>query len=415
MWKRQKLSPPERCIFDFAIIGAGIVGLTTAYELKTRFPSACIVVLEKELDVGRHASGRNSGVLHSGIYYGAETLKARVCAKGSARMVAFAEEHGIPYRRSGKVIIATSEQDLLTIERLLQNACDNGIRAERLDEQGVRAIEPHAAPYQAGIWSPDTAVIDSRAVLDKLRERLAQCGVQCYFNQHVTGVAQDGRCLKTTSGRYFTDYIFNCAGANADRIARHFGVGGDYALVPFKGLYYKLRDAKRYLVHSNIYPVPDIALPFLGVHLTRIINGDVYAGPTAIPALGRENYGLVAGLRFGEAAAVGWQLGQLYLRDENNFRRLVHAEMRKYRKLNFLESVRRLVPKIEEDDLVLAEKVGIRPQLVNVRTNRLEMDFVVEAASRSLHVLNAISPAFTSSFAFAELLVDRYVATAGKS
>ena len=415
LWSHLTLPPSDQGCFDFVIIGAGIVGLTTAYELKARFPSARIAVLEKEPDVGRHASGRNSGVLHSGIYYGAETLKARVCAKGSARMVAFAEEYGIPCRRSGKVIIATSEQDLPTIERLLQNARDNGIRAERLDEQGVRAIEPHAAPYQAGIWSPDTAVIDSRAVLDRLREQLAQCGVQCYFNQHVTGVAQDGRYLRTTSGRYSTDYVFNCAGANADRIARQFGAGGDYALVPFKGLYYKLRDAKRHLVHGNIYPVPDVSLPFLGVHLTRVITGEVYAGPTAIPALGRENYGMVAGLRAGEAAVIGWQLVRLYLRDESNFRRLVHTEMRKYRKLNFLESMRRLVPEIEEDDLVRAEKVGIRPQLVNVRTNRIEMDFVVETASRSLHVLNAISPAFTSSFAFAELLVDRYVATAGTS
>lgn len=393
--------------FDFVVIGAGIVGLTTAYELRRRFPRASIAVLEKETALGQHASGRNSGVLHSGIYYGADTLKAKVCSKGSARMMAFAEEHGIPYRRSGKVIIATGEQDLPTVERLLQNARDNGIRAEKLDENGIKEIEPHAKPYRAGIYSPDTAVIDSRAVLEKLRGLLATEGVHFALGETVTDVSERDRCLYTASGKYSYGHVFNCAGANADRIARKFGSGRDYTLLPFKGLYYTLRPEKAYLVRSNIYPVPDISLPFLGVHLTRVISDDVYAGPTAIPAFGRENYGVLAGIRPGEGMKIGWQLARLYLRNQNNFRHLVHSEIERYRKTHFVEAVRRLVPDIRADDLVPSKKVGIRPQLINLRTQKLEMDFVIESTPSSVHVLNAISPAFTSAFAFSEMLVDR--------
>jgi L-2-hydroxyglutarate oxidase LhgO len=327
-------------------------------------------------------------------------------------MMDFAEEQGIPYRRSGKVIIATGEQDLPTVERLLQNARDNGIRAEKLDEKGIKEIEPRANPYRVGIHSPDTAVIDSRAVLEKLHGRLARSGVSFVLDQVVTDVAEKERQLFTSTGKYSYGYVFNCAGANADRIARKFGLGHDYTLMPFKGLYYTLRPERAHLVRSNIYPVPDISLPFLGVHLTRVISDEVYAGPTAIPALGRENYGVLQGIRPGEGINIGWQLARLYMRNQNNFRHLVHSELERYRKANFLESVRRLVPDIRADDLMSSKKVGIRPQLINLRTRKLEMDFVVESSPSSLHVLNAISPAFTSSFAFAEMLVDRYEAAA---
>ncbi|RJQ48182.1 MAG: L-2-hydroxyglutarate oxidase [Gammaproteobacteria bacterium] len=393
---------------DFVIIGAGIIGLTTAFELKKHFPKASVAVLEKEPALGRHASGRNSGVLHSGIYYGADTLKAKVCSKGAFRMMEFADEHGIPYRRSGKVIIATREQDIPTVERLLQNARDSGIRAEKLDEKGVKEIEPYANPYRVGIYSPDTAVIDSWSVLEKLRELLTQSGVHFALNRTVTDVAEKDKCLFTSSGKYSYGYVFNCAGASADLIARKFGLCRDYTLLPFKGLYYKLRKERVNLVRSNIYPVPDISLPFLGVHLTRVINGDVYAGPTAIPAFGRENYGVLQGIRLGEGMRVGWHLARLYLRNQRSFRRMVHSEIGKYSKTHFIEATRRLVPDIMADDFLPSGKVGIRPQLVNLRTQKLEMDFVVESTPSSLHVLNAISPAFTSAFAFSELLVERY-------
>ena len=396
--------------FDFVIIGAGIVGLTSAFELKKRFPKASIAVLEKEAALGKHASGRNSGVLHSGIYYGSDTLKAKVCSKGAIRMMAFAEEHGIPYRRSGKVIIATGEQDLPTVERLLTNAHDNNIRAIQMDEYGIKEIEPHAKPYKVGIYSPDTAVIDSKAVVTKLHALLQQQDVQIIFNRPVMDIRPGEKSVTAGNERYSYGYLFNCAGAYADTIAKRFSLGQDYTLLPFKGIYYKLRAERDWLVRSNIYPVPDISLPFLGVHLTRVVNGDVYVGPTAMPALGRENYGLFQGIRANEAVKIGLRMAAMYVQNRLNFRHLVHAEVRKYRKSHFVEAARKLVTEVTSADLVPCNKVGIRPQLVNVREMKLEMDYIIQQTPESLHVLNAISPAFTSSFAFAEMLVDRFEA-----
>ena len=395
--------------FDYLIVGAGIVGLTVAWELKRRDPATRIVILEKEPDVGYHASGRNSGVLHSGIYYAADTLKAKYCATGAKRMREFAAEHGIHCERSGKVIIATSQQDLITLERLLKNARDSGIRAEKLDAGGIRQIEPHAYAYEAGIYSPDTAVIDSPGVVAKLRDLLRGQGVVIYFNANVSAVDIAKKFVDANQQRYGYGYLFNCAGASADRVARFFNVGKEYALLPFKGLYYKLRPERAYLVKSNIYPVPDINLPFLGVHLTRVISGDVYVGPTAIPAWGRENYGLLSGLHLGESMSIAWHLTQMYVANHQHFRKLVHLEMAKYSKQNFLAAARKLVPELRADDLLPSNKVGIRPQLINLKEKRLEMDFVLEQTAHSLHVLNSISPAFTSAFAFAEAIVDQHL------
>ncbi|MHB8621946.1 MAG: L-2-hydroxyglutarate oxidase [Sulfuricaulis sp.] len=396
--------------FDFVVVGAGIVGLTSAFELRKRFPKSSIVVLEKESLPGKHASGRNSGVLHSGIYYGSDTLKAKVCSQGAIRMMEFAEAHGISYRRSGKVIIATSEQDIPTVERLLTNARDNNIRAIRLDESGIKEIEPYAKPYKLGIYSPDTAVIDSKAVVVKLHALLQQQNVQIIFNRPVTNISPEDKSVTAGDTRYRYGYLFNCAGAYADAIAKRYGLGEDYTLLPFKGIYYKLRAERDWLVRSNIYPVPDISLPFLGVHLTRVVGGDVYVGPTAMPALGRENYGLFQGIRTTEALKIGWRMATMYAWNRFNFRHLVHTETKKYCKSHFVKAVRKLVPEVTLADLVPCNKVGIRPQLVNVRDMKLEMDYIVQQTPTSLHVLNAISPAFTSSFAFAQLLVDRFEA-----
>jgi L-2-hydroxyglutarate oxidase len=392
---------------DYLIAGGGIVGLTVARELRKRYPAASIALLEKEAALGKHASGRNSGVLHSGIYYDSTTLKAKVCAEGARRMKAFAAEHGINCQHSGKIIVATSAQDLPVIGRLLKNAQENGIQAERLDEQGVREIEPHAGVFEQGIYCPDTAVIDSKAVLLKLQELLKSEGVQIFFNAPVTKIDVAAREAITPSGKFNYGYLINCAGASADKVAKFFGLGLDYTLLPFKGIYFKLRPERAHLVRANIYPVPDVNQPFLGVHLTRVASGDVYAGPTAIPALGRENYGILQGAELGESLRIGLEVSRMYLANRQNFRNLVHTELAKYSKKNFFAAVRKLMPELGYDDLVACDKVGIRPQLINVREKKLEMDYVIEKSPDSLHVLNAISPAFTSSLAFAEWIVDQ--------
>lgn len=391
--------------FDYVIVGAGIVGLTVAYELIRRKSGVQIAILEKEAAPGVHASGRNSGVMHCGIYYGSDTLKARVCSSGAKSMMEFAHAEGIAYNQCGKVILATSEEQLPTVEKLLKNARDNDILAERIDQQQLREIEPYAAPGPAAIYCPTTAVIDSAAVVNRLRENLQALGVEFFFNCRVVGQGDEGQ-IKTTQGVFSYGFLFNCAGAYADTVARYFGLASDYALVPFKGIYWKLSASANPRVHANIYPVPDVSLPFLGVHLTRVISGDVYVGPTAIPAFGRENYGKLQGVNLAEAMGISLQLSGMYLRNENNFRKLAHLEMGKYWKHNFLNAACKLMPTLTAEDMVPTSKAGIRPQLVNVKTRKLEMDYIFEKTPNTLHVLNAISPAFTSSFAFARLIVD---------
>jgi L-2-hydroxyglutarate oxidase LhgO len=394
-------------VSDFVIIGAGIVGLTVALELRKRHKSASIVVIEKEPTVGLHASGRNSGVLHSGIYYGSDTLKAKVCSSGAKKMQEFADEYDIACNKSGKVIIATSKNDLVTIDKLLQNAIDNGINAEKLDEREVKEIEPYANPYQSGIYSPDTAIIDSKSVVQKLYSLLKDKSIVFKLDSPLLGNDRKNKILTIPKEEISYGYLYNCAGANADIIAKMFGKGLDYTMIPFKGTYYKLRPERNYLVNSSIYPVPDISLPFLGIHLTKVINGDIYIGPTAIPAFGRENYGIFEGINFNEGIEIGSELLGMYLKNKSNFRLLVHTEMRKYIKPWFLKSAQKLVPELNSNDLIQSNKVGIRPQLVNIKTKAIEMDYIIEQTENSTHILNSISPAFTSSFAFAEWIVDK--------
>ncbi|MEK7355652.1 MAG: FAD-dependent oxidoreductase, partial [Bdellovibrionota bacterium] len=288
-----------------------------------------------------------------------------------------------------------------------KNARENNVRVELLDEAGVKRIEPHASPYKVGLYSPDTAVIDSKAVLYKLRELLTKDGVKFEFENPLLGVDTASRTVRTKRGSFTYGYFYNCAGAGADRVAKGFGLGLEYTLVPFKGLYYKVRPEKNHLVRANIYPVPNVDLPFLGVHLTRVVSGDVYVGPTAIPAFGRENYGILEGLEVGESLKIGYELAGLYLGNKNNFRLLVHTEIQKYLKSSFVIAAQRLMNDLKADDLVPCDKVGIRPQLVNLQTRTLEMDYIIEKSATSLHVLNSISPAFTSSLAFSEWIVDQ--------
>ncbi len=392
---------------DYLIVGAGIIGMAIARALKARWPDTTIAILEKEDRIGVHASGRNSGVLHSGIYYPKGTLKALLCKAGSQAMFAYAEENRIPVRRDGKVIVATSETNARGLDQLMANAQANAIRAERLDSAGIRQFEPHARAEFGGIFCADTAVIDSVALLNTLRTQLQQQGVRIETAQTLTAINDAGCVAQTQTRHYSYGLLINAAGAYADRVAHMADVGRNYRLVPFKGIYYKLTPEAADRVRSSIYPVPNPLLPFLGIHFTRVINNDVYIGPTAIPGLGRENYGLIKGARPLEALTIGVELARLYITNPQHFRNLVHSEIPHYLQSRFLAAARKLVDQLEPEWIKPTPKVGIRPQLVDTRAGRLEMDFVVERGQHSIHVLNAISPAFTSAFAFADYVVER--------
>jgi L-2-hydroxyglutarate oxidase len=392
---------PDRA--SVLVVGGGIIGLTVARELVATEAADDVVVLEKEPDLGRHASGRNSGVLHAGIYYSPDSMKARSCLAGNRLMRAYCRERGLPLHEGGKVIVARTEAELPTLEELHRRATANGARVRFVDEEELAELEPMARTTGRALHSLDTAVVDPKAVLRSLRADLEATGrVKIVTGCRFTGLAGP-EVAETTLGRVRFRRLVNAAGAHCDRVARAFGVGGHYRLIPFKGIYRKLRPGAAFPVNGNVYPVPDIRNPFLGVHFTRSAHGDVYVGPTAIPALGRENYGLLRGADR-EAAKLLLEDAVLFARNAK-FRSVALTEPRKYLPACFHRDAARLVKSYDPAMFEAAEKVGIRPQLVDWRTKELVMDFLVEARDASVHVLNPISPAFTSSMDLARAVV----------
>ena len=384
------------------IVGAGITGLTIARELLQR-GAEDILIVDKEASLGSHASGRNSGVLHAGIYYTPDTLKARFCVEGNRLMKEFCRERGVSLKESGKVILAKSPSELDRLYELKRQAELCGARAFLIDCKELSEIEPYATTCDKALFSPDTAVVRPEEVLKALEEELTQSGkVTISYKTAFEGV-QGERQARTSKGMIPFESFVNAAGAYGDQIAHRFGLAKDYKLLPFKGTYKKLADNRAFLVRGNIYPVPDLRNPFLGVHLTRSADDEVHVGPTAIPALGRENYGAFDGWG-GETFLILFRDAVLLLKDQA-FRRVALTEPRKYVKRFIFEEARRLVPQMRVHDLVDSDKVGIRPQLVHWPTKKLVMDFVVLRDGDALHILNAISPAFTSSMAFAKYAV----------
>lgn len=392
---------------DVVIVGGGIVGLTIARELVARGVRD-LVVLEKEPTLGRHASGRNSGVLHAGIYYAPDSRKARTCLAGNLAMRAYCEEKGLPLLACGKVIVAREEAEVPVLDELARRATANGARVEMLDEKGLAAVEPSARTVTRALWSRMTAVVDPRAVLASLHADLTGTGrVRIRTGVEVLGAGAKG-VLRTSAGDLSYGRLVNAAGAHCDRVARFFGVGEHYRLIPFKGIYRKLRPGARLTVNGNIYPVPDPRNPFLGVHFTRSVHGDVYLGPTAIPAFGRENYGILAGVDR-DAPRIAFEDAVLFFRNAG-FRSVALSEPRKYVPAFLHRDAARLVRGFDPAEVEAADKVGIRPQLVDWRTKELLMDFLVERAGDTLHVLNPISPAFTSSMALARQIAEEHFA-----
>ncbi len=394
---------PDRT--DVVVVGGGIVGLTLARELLRTGRSADVVVLEQEPELGKHASGRNSGVLHAGIYYAPDSAKARTCLAGNKLMRAYCEAQGLPVLAAGKVIVARTEAELPVLEELHRRASANGARVRFVDERELAELEPMARTTGKALHSLDTAVVDPKEVLKRLRADLEAAGVRIATGCRFRRLAAPD-VAETSLGRIRFRRIVNAAGAWCDEVARAFGVGGQYRLIPFKGIYRKLRAGATYPVNGNIYPVPDVRNPFLGVHFTRSVHGEVYLGPTAIPALGRANYGLLRGAD-GEALRILAEDATLFVTNAK-FRTVALAEPRKYLPAFFHRDAARLVKRYDPSLFVAAEKVGIRPQLVDWRTKELVMDFLVEARDASVHVLNPVSPAFTSSMELARQIVERH-------
>ncbi len=392
---------------DVLIVGGGIVGLTLARELLARGREN-VVILEKEPELGRHASGRNSGVLHAGIYYAPDSLKARSCLRGNFLMRQYCKEKGLPVLEKGKVIVARTEEELPALDELHRRAVANGAKVDFLDEKQLEDVEPSARTVSRALFSHYTAAVDPKLVLQALRAELDATGrATLLLGCEMVGRAGPGR-VHTTQGEIGYGRLVNAAGAHCDRVARHFGLAQDYRLIPFKGIYRKMRPGASFPLNGNIYPVPDVRNPFLGVHFSRSVHGDVYLGPTAIPALGRENYGVLSGADGGGLGILAEDAVLFFTNPR--FREVALVEPRKYIPAFFNRDARRLVKSFDASLFERAQKVGIRPQLVNWKTKELVMDFLVEASDETVHVLNPISPAFTSSMDLAKSVADQHFA-----
>ena len=395
MWRN------DRC--DFLVIGGGIIGISIARELRRRHPIAAVAVLEKEPTCGRHASGRNSGVLHAGFYYTADSLKARFTRDGNAALKAYCREKGLPLNECGKIVVARSPSDHPQMDELLQRGAANGVMLESITEYEARRIEPRVKTCGRAIWSPNTATADPSAVLAAMRDDAEREGVR--FAIGTAFRRQRGNEAETSQGRWTAGYVVNCAGLHADRIARQFGFSQTYTILPFKGLYLYSEEPAGAL-RTNIYPVPDLRNPFLGVHFTVTVDGHAKIGPTAIPAFWREQYAGLGGFSLRDLAEITrLQLGLLFSAGFE-FRRLAVEELAKYSRRHLVNLASRLAEGIHVKDYRRWGRSGIRAQLLDTRTNKLEMDFVLEGDDRSMHVLNAVSPGWTCSIPFAKHVVD---------
>lgn len=385
---------------DFAVVGAGVVGLALARQLATTHPDASVTVFDKEPALASHASGRNSGVLHAGFSYRPDSLKARLTRSGNVLLHEFCAEHGVPLRRAGKVVVARSPHEAGRLHELLARARANDVPAELVDERGLAELEPLARTVDRALWSPTTSSADPVQVVEAIAADARVRGVEIRLGEQVTA-ARPGQ-VSTTRGSWSVGHVVNCAGLYADRIAEPFGMCDDYRILPFKGLYRSLAwPAGR--LRRHVYPVPDPRYPFLGVHLTVPVDGHAKVGPTAIPVLSREQYVRLSGLRADEVGPTASALAR-FLRHRSSWR-LVGAETRHYGRAALARSAARLVPAVHSADLGPTVRPGIRAQLVRRDTGELELDFVVRGDERSTHVLNAVSPAWTSALAFADYVV----------
>jgi len=378
-------------VYDYLIVGSGIIGMTIAYELKQQNRDLKIAIIDKEDNVAKHASGRNSGVLHAGFYYSADSLKAKFTVDGNTLMKEFCLANNILVKSTQKVVVAKDENELQGIYELQKRAENNGVETKIISEDEVYKIDSNIKTYKKALFSPNTASVNPKEVCYTLRDILKDKGVDFFFNTP----------FKDCKLEY--KYLINSAGAYADKIAQQFGLAKDYTLLPFKGIYLKYNKNKTD-IKTNIYPVPNLANPFLGVHYTITSDGSIKIGPTAIPAFWRENYEGFNNFSFKEMIEILYYEAKLFILNSFNFRNLALEEMKNYNSKLFIQKAKDMVKSIGDDFEPIP--AGIRAQLLNTKTDELVQDFVVEHNVNSTHILNAVSPAFTCSFAFAKYIVD---------
>ncbi|MDR0814466.1 MAG: FAD-dependent oxidoreductase [Bacteroidales bacterium] len=354
-----------------------------------------------------HSSGRNSGVLHAGFYYSADSLKAKFTRQGNELMRKYCYDNHLRINECHKVVVAHDEEELKSLFELEKRGKANGVDIKLITEEELKEFEPNAVTYKYALWSPTTATVDPVEVNQCIKNELIKKGVTLFFDEPYKERIV-GNTIRTSKRTIQAKRIINAAGLYADKVAKDFGFSKDFTIIPFKGIYLKYKGADK-PINTNIYPVPNLKNPFLGVHYTVTVDNIVKIGPTSIPAFWRENYKSFANFKIGELFHIlGWE-ARLFLLNSFGFRSLAFDEVKKYNRKYFTNLAVKMVKSIDAKGFKEWSKPGIRAQLLNVHTKELVMDFVVEGDADSTHVLNAVSPAFTGSMPFAKWTVDNYI------
>ena len=396
--------------YDLTIIGGGILGLATALKVTAAHPNIRLLILEKEAEIARHQTGNNSGVIHSGLYYRPGSLKARSCVTGRKELIAFCDENSVPYEICGKVVVATSQEEMPRLEDLHRRGISNGLQnLEIIGPQRLKEIEPHAIGVK-GLYVPETGIVDYRKVAEAYANKVRDANGDIRLSQRVVGILDRPNevVLQTSGGDYRTKYLINCCGLHSDIVAKMIGGASangneeEHRIIPFRGEYYKITPERQFLVRNLIYPVPDPTFPFLGVHFTRMAKGGVEAGPNAVFAYAREGYRhtdinlgdlwrTVSFKGFWAMTGKYWQtgFGELY---------------RSLSKSAFVHALQKLLPEIRESDLVPGG-AGVRAQAVSA-SGALVDDFVIKQSRNAIHVLNAPSPGATASLAIGQQICE---------
>jgi L-2-hydroxyglutarate oxidase LhgO len=395
----------EKC--DVLVIGGGVIGLSIGIALLQSDPSIKVIITEKEKSLNAHASGRNSGVLHAGFYYSPDSLKAIFCKDGNTELRKLAKRHGILIRDVGKVVVTRNESENARLDLLLMNGIKNGVDVELKAAKELKTYEPLALTYERFLWSPTTGVTDPVKINIALASDFVSLGGKIDFETRTLLSSSNGEIIDS-SGKYQAKHYVNAAGAQADKISRKIGVGLDYAMIPFMGLY-RITDEFNLPLRRLVYPVPHAVNPFLGVHFTLTIDNKVKIGPTAIPVIGREQYSISKGWSGVDFVQSVIGMKSLVLGGSHDVKSIFWSEWPKFFEGQLIKACADLVPHASKVEKWQKKPPGIRAQLVHLPTGRLEQDFVIRKMENSTHILNAVSPGWTSAIPFARWVAQEII------
>lgn len=399
-------------MFDIVIIGGGIVGLTTAYQILSANPDCKLAIIEKEKEVSTHQSGHNSGVIHSGVYYPIGSLKAKNCVEGRRELLEFCKEHYIPYKMIGKVIVATDKSQLSTLEEIHRRGVANGVNnLAIIGKEELQELEPNVNGIKA-LWVKECGVIHYPDVAKRLSHMLQEMGASIFTKEEVLQIHEkDELTIVTTSKVIPSRFLISCAGAYSDRVASMLGIDLSFRMIPFRGEYYELKEKKRDMIHGLVYPVPDLSLPFLGVHFTPMMNGKVEIGPNAVLAFSKEGYKR-SDFSFSDCWNTFSYKG-FWKMTMKDWKRGIKEQWKSISKKAFVKEAQKLVPSLQSED-VIPGMTGVRAQLLD-QQGGLITDFAYRCQKRSLVLLNAPSPAATASFAIGRMIAKKAVKMCGLS